>query len=123
MPIHQATSILPQLRQNGQVSRGFIGVALTRVDPDLQRSLSLRTASGALVQDVTAGSPGARAGLRTYDVIVAVDGRAVAADDELIRIIAGRKPGTTATLQSHTCARLSRSAIGPFPTGTQRRRR
>ena len=51
------------------------------------------------MQDVTAGSPGARAGLRTYDVIVAVDGRPVTANDELIQIIASRSPGTTATLQ------------------------
>ena len=99
VPINQATAILPQLREHGHVSRGFIGVALKKVDPDLQRSLALRTATGALVQDVTAGSPGARAGLRTYDVIVAVDGRPVTANDELIQLIASRRPGTIATLQ------------------------
>jgi serine protease Do len=99
VPINQATAVLPQLREHGHVSRGFIGVALKKVDPDLQRSLALRTATGALVQDVTAGSPGARAGLRTYDVIVAVDGRPVTANDELIQIIASRRPGTVATLQ------------------------
>ena len=99
VPINQATAILPQLREHGQVSRGFIGIAPKKIDPDLQRSLGLRTASGALVQDVTPGSPGARAGVRVYDVIVAVDGRAVAADDELIQLIASRKPGTIATLQ------------------------
>src|SRR5687768_13600012 len=64
VPINQATAILPQLREHGQVSRGFIGVALKKVDPDLQRSLSLRTSAGALVQDVEAGTPGDRAGLR-----------------------------------------------------------
>ena len=99
VPINQATAILPQLRDRGHVSRGFIGVTLKRVDPDLQRSLSLRTSSGALVQDVEVGSPGERAGLRPYDVIVAVDGRPVAASDDLIQIIASRKPGTRATLQ------------------------
>ena len=99
VPINQAREILPQLRDTGRVSRGFIGVALRDVDPDLQRSLGLGLQAGALVQDVTTGSPGARAGLRTYDVIVAVDGRAVAGDDALITLIAARKPGTTATLQ------------------------
>jgi serine protease Do len=99
VPINQATAVLPQLREHGHVSRGFIGVELKKVDPDLQRSLALRTATGALVQDVTPGFPGARAGLRTYDVIVAVDGRPVTANDELIQIIASRRPGTTATLQ------------------------
>jgi serine protease Do len=99
VPINQATAILPQLREHGHVSRGFIGVRPKRIDPDLQKSLSLRTASGALVQDVEDKSPGERAGLRPYDVIVAVDGRAVSADDELIAIIANRKPGTIVTLQ------------------------
>ena len=99
VPINQATAILPQLREYGHVSRGFIGVALKKVDADLQTSLGLRTSSGALVQDVEDGSPGDRAGLRPYDVIVAVDGRQVAANDELIEIIASRKPGTVATLQ------------------------
>jgi serine protease Do len=75
------------------VSRGFIGVALKDVDPDLQRSLSLPTAHGALVQDVTAGSPGHRAGLRAYDLIVGVDGVPTGSNDELIRHVAAKSPG------------------------------
>jgi serine protease Do len=99
VPINQASAILPQLRENGRVSRGYIGVALRDVDPDLQRSLGLRSAEGALVQDVTPGSPGARAGVRAYDLIVAVDGRAIDGNDQLIELIAARQPGTMATLQ------------------------
>src|SRR4030095_7509431 len=95
VPINQATAIPAPLRQSGHLSRGFIGVTPKNVDPDLQRSLGLRTPAGALVQDVSAGSPAARAGLRTYDVIVAVDGQAIVASDELIQMIASRKPGTT----------------------------
>ena len=99
VPINQASEILPQLREHGRVSRGYIGVTLKDVDPDLQQSLNLTARNGALVQDVSAGSPGARAGIRIYDVIVAVDGKPVSGNDELINLIAGRKPGTTATLQ------------------------
>jgi len=99
VPINQATEILPQLREHGHVSRGYIGVEPKDVDPDLQRSLRLRQSTGALVQEFTPDSPGARAGLRLYDVITAVDGRPVTASDELIGIIASRRPGTTATLQ------------------------
>jgi serine protease Do len=69
------------------------------VDSDLQRSLGLKSSDGALVQDVTPGSPGARAGVRTYDLIVAVDGRPVEGNDELIQQIAARQPGSMATLQ------------------------
>jgi serine protease Do len=99
VPINQASAILPQLREHGRVSRGYIGVALRDVDPDLQRSLGLTSGGGALVQDVTPGSPGARAGIRTYDLIVAVDGKAVEGNDQLIQLIAARQPGSSASLQ------------------------
>ncbi len=98
VPINQASAILPQLRETGRVSRGFIGVMLRDVDADLQRALGLPSEEGALVQDVTPGSPGARAGLRTYDVIVAVDGRPIESNDALIEIIAARSPGSAATV-------------------------
>ncbi|MGH9347658.1 MAG: trypsin-like peptidase domain-containing protein [Vicinamibacterales bacterium] len=98
VPINQASAILPQLRETGRVSRGFIGVTLKDVDEDLQRSLGLKTARGALVQDLAANSPGARAGVRTYDVVTHVDGKPMANNDALIREIAARQPGSTATL-------------------------
>jgi serine protease Do len=99
VPINQATAILPQLREHGQVSRGYIGVRLKPVNLDLQRSLSLRASSGALIEHVEPDTPAERARLRAYDVIVAVDGRQITAHDDLIQIIAARKPGTVATLQ------------------------
>jgi serine protease Do len=99
VPINQATAILPQLKAHGYVLRGYIGVALTDVDPDLQSSLHLDRSRGALVQDVTEGSPGQRAGLRPYDLIVSIEGRAVDSDDELIREVASRSPGTIVRLE------------------------
>jgi serine protease Do len=81
------------------VSRGFIGVVLTDVTPDLQRSLKLPVARGALVQDVTESSPADRAGIRAYDIIVAVDGRDIWTNEELIRDISGRAPGSVARLE------------------------
>jgi serine protease Do len=99
VPIDQARAILPQLKAHGYVLRGYIGVALTDVDPDLQASLGLARSRGALVQDVTDGSPGQRAGLRPYDLIVAVEGLPVSSDDELIREVASRSPGTVVRLQ------------------------
>ena len=98
VPVNQAAAILPQLKATGRVSRGYIGVALTDVDPDLQRSLRLPRAEGALVQDVTSGSPGDRAGLRTYDLIIGVDGLPVGANDELIRRVSAETPGTIVKL-------------------------
>lgn len=98
VPIDQVMNVLPQLRENGRVSRGFIGVALTGVTPQLAAALSLGQARGALVQDVSPGTPAERAGLRPYDLVTAIDGRAVPSDDELIRAVASRVPGTLAEL-------------------------
>ena len=99
VPINQARGVLPQLKKVGRVERGYIGVTLRDVDPDLQSSLKLTRSNGALVQDVTAGSPGARVGLRPYDVIVSVDGDPVRTYDRLIREIASRAPGSSARLE------------------------
>ncbi|MEP6918634.1 MAG: PDZ domain-containing protein, partial [Acidobacteriota bacterium] len=98
VPINQAVGILDQLKAKGRVSRGYMGVLLTDVTPALQHALSLGAALGALVQDVTAGSPAERAGLHPYDVILDVEGHAVGTNEELIRDIAARLPGTTARL-------------------------
>jgi serine protease Do len=99
VPINQARAILPQLKKLGRVERGYIGVTLRDLDPDLQSSLKLGRATGALVQDVKAGSPAARVGLRPYDVIVSFDGRAVTNQDRLSRDIAERRPGSAARLE------------------------
>jgi serine protease Do len=98
IPIDQILAILPQLRENGRVSRGFMGVGLTTVTPALRRALGLGLEHGAVIQDVTPDLPAARAGLRTYDVVVAVDGREIVSDEELIDYVSMRAPGTVAEI-------------------------
>ena len=99
VPINQAVAILTQLKTKGRVSRGFIGVTLTDVTPNFQRALNLAVARGAIVQHVTSGSPAERAGLKVYDVILEVEGREVFNNQELIRDISGRPPGSVARLE------------------------
>jgi serine protease Do len=99
VPINQAVAIVPQLKASGRVSRGYMGVYLTDVTAALQRSLGLAVSQGALVQDVNAGSPAERAGLRTYDVILSVEGREIVSNEDLIRTISARQPGTIARLE------------------------
>jgi serine protease Do len=99
VPVNGATSILPQLRAQGRVSRGYLGIALRDIDEDLQRSLHIPVMHGAVVQDVTEGSPAERAGLRPYDVIVAFEGTGVSNDDELVHDISSRDPGSTAQVK------------------------
>ncbi|MEP7116837.1 MAG: trypsin-like peptidase domain-containing protein [Acidobacteriota bacterium] len=95
IPINQAKDVLPQLLATGRVARGYLGVALRDVDADVQQALGLDAATGALVEDVTAGSPAERAGLRSYDLITAIDGRTVVGDDMAIRTVARALPGQT----------------------------
>jgi serine protease Do len=99
VPINQAVAILPQLKAQGRVARGFIGVGLTDITPALQRALNLPVSKGAMVQDVSAGSPAERAGLRPYDIVLDVEGRQVLNNEELIRDISARQPGSIARLE------------------------
>jgi serine protease Do len=99
VPINGASSILPQLRARGRVSRGYMGVALRDIDADLQESLKLPSAHGALIQDVTADSPAGRVGLRPYDLVLSFDGTEVTDDDQLSHAIAARAPGATVPLR------------------------
>jgi serine protease Do len=99
VPINQAVGILAQLKASGRVSRGYMGVLLTDVTPALERSLELSVSRGALVQDVNNGSPAERAGLKVYDVIVGVEGADINTNDQLIRDISARQPGTVARLE------------------------
>jgi serine protease Do len=99
IPINQAKAVLPQMKARGRVSRGYLGITLLDLDPDLARTLKLPVRGGALVQDVTPGTPGESAGLRPYDVILSVDGAETRTSDDLIRAIASREAGTTARLE------------------------
>jgi serine protease Do len=98
IPISQVVAVLPQLRENGRVARGYIGVGLTDLTPVLQRALRLGPARGALVQDVSTATPAERAGLRSYDLIVSADGVQIRSDEDLIRYISGRPPGSVTSL-------------------------
>jgi serine protease Do len=127
IPINQAKLILPQLKERGYVQRGYIGVALRDVDPDLQGPLGLTRTTGALVQDVTAGSPAERAGLKPYDLITAVDGMEVGTNDSLIREISSRAPGSSAKLEvvrdgreRQVLVKLAERAPTARPTMTRR---
>ena len=99
IPINQAKDVLPQLLATGRVARGYLGVALRDVDADVQHALGLGAVTGALVEDVTPGSPAERAGLRSYDLITAIDGAAVAGDDMAIRVVARAAPGQTSRIE------------------------
>ena len=99
IPISQVIAVLPQLREFGRVSRGYAGVVLAPVTPRLQSALQLAKGRGALVEDVAPDTPAARAGIRPYDLITAIDDADVLSDDALLRQISSRAPGTVVRLE------------------------
>jgi serine protease Do len=111
VPISPAAAILPELRASGRVSRGYLGVALRGLDADLIRWLALRDGGGALIEDVTADSPAARAGLRPYDVVLTFDGTPIDGEGTLIETIAAYRPGSAVPMEIWRDGRRERVTV------------
>jgi S1-C subfamily serine protease len=107
VPIDTAKRYIPQLKKEGRVDRGYLGVSTTTIDKTLQ-GLNLPRDHGVLVQSVTPGSPADKAGIRAGDIsatldgqdiqlggdiITEVDGKAINSNENLTEAIAGRKQG------------------------------
>jgi S1-C subfamily serine protease len=113
VPINTAKQIVPQLKDSGSVKRAYLGITGQTIDSSLDR-LNLSTTSGVLVQTVQPGSPAAKAGLRGGDasatldgselrlggdVIKKIDGKNIRTMDQVVSIVASKKPGDTVTVE------------------------
>jgi serine protease Do len=98
IPAETVRTVITQLKDRGAVTRGFIGVQIQTVTSEIADSLNLGRARGALVTEPQPGSPAQRAGIRAGDVIVSVNGEAVADDRNLMRRIGAMSPGTSVKL-------------------------
>jgi len=92
-PIHLAKSVLGQLKEKGKVTRGWLGVYIQRLTPDMAESLNVPGKKGALVADVTKDGPAEKAGIRSGDVVVSFDGKDVENEHDLPQIVASTTPG------------------------------
>jgi len=93
IPINMAKSIMEELKQNGKVTRGWIGVSVQMVTPDLAKSFGLERERGALVSEVMKNGPAEKSGLKGGDIILEFDGRQIHEMNELPRVVAGTKVG------------------------------
>ena len=98
IPINVAKSIITQLKETGQVSRGWLGVSIQVIDDDLAESLGLDTAGGALVTSVFTDSPAEKAGFMRQDVIVSFNGKTIDQVQDLPRIVAATPVGEAVTV-------------------------
>jgi serine protease Do len=99
IPIDDAIRVADQLRGNGRVIRGRIGVQIGLVTKEVAESIGLGKPSGALVRNVEKDGPADKAGLEAGDIIVKVDGKVVDRSGDLPRYIGAIKPGSKTTLQ------------------------
>jgi serine protease Do len=94
IPINLVKTVLLQLRERGAVVRGWVGVAVRPLTPQLVEAARLAESRGAIVEGVVPGSPADRAGIQKGDIIVALGDQPVAGPTDLTRRIAGTPPGT-----------------------------
>lgn len=99
VPIAMAKEILSQLKERGKVVRGWLGVAIQPITPELGKQFALKQANGALVSDVMEGSPAERAGVKQGDVIVEFGGKTVKSSTELPHIVASTPVGKEVTMK------------------------
>jgi serine protease Do len=95
IPAETVKTVVSQLKDKGSVTRGWLGVQIQSVTPDIADSLGLKKTQGALVAQPQADSPAAKAGIQAGDVITAVEGQPVTDSHELARKIGGMPPGSS----------------------------
>ena len=124
------STVLPAMMAGQTVERGYIGLVPRQLSQELAQDLSLRVRSGVMVKQVIPNSPAAKADIRSFDVILEVNGQPIARANRLLQIIARLKPGTDVevkilrgnrTLSKHVVASqrphgsLEKEAIIPSP--------
>ena len=99
IPIDIAKGILKDLRERGTVTRGWLGVMIQKITPDLAKSFGLSQSEGALVGDVIPDGPAAKGGVKRGDVIVMFDGQQVKDMEDLPKIVAATRPNSVVDVE------------------------
>jgi serine protease Do len=99
IPINVAKELLPELKSKGKVTRGWLGVTIQRVTPELAESLGMQSARGALVANVAPGSPAELAGIKVGDVIIDYAGKLVKDSTDLPILVARTDVGARIKLR------------------------
>src|SRR5215510_4361713 len=99
IPVNMAKDIAPQLQEKGHVTRGWLGVSIQEMTPELAKSFGLNENKGALVAEVLPGSPAEKAGIEQGDVIVEFDGKEVTESKGLPQIVASTPVGKSVAVK------------------------
>lgn len=101
VPSNLARDIVAQLKETGHVERGWLGVQIQSVSPEIAEAIGLDEPHGAMVAQVISGSPAERAGLQQGDVILGYNGSEIDAVRDLPRLVAGTPAGESAEVRIH----------------------
>ncbi|HMN82497.1 MAG TPA: DegQ family serine endoprotease [Burkholderiaceae bacterium] len=99
IPIDEANRVAEQIKTNGRVVRGRIGVGIAEVTKEIAEPLGLSNSSGALVRNVEANGPAEKGGVEVGDIITRYDGKPVERSSDLPRLVGNTRPGTKVTVQ------------------------
>lgn len=98
IPVNMARTVMEEILKNGKVTRAWLGVMLQEVTPEVAKAFALSKTAGALVGDVTPGSPAAHSDIQKGDILLSVDGQPVSDANQLRLKISMMKPGTKVRL-------------------------
>ena len=98
IPVNTAKPLIPQLVKNGKVTRGYLGVTIQSVTPELAKALNIDRDKGALVADVMKDSPAEKAGFKRGDIIISYNGKTVQNSHDLPPMVAASPIGQAATV-------------------------
>ncbi|MCW5959008.1 MAG: DegQ family serine endoprotease [Pyrinomonadaceae bacterium] len=99
IPSNMAKSVMEQLLKDGKVRRGMLGVNIQNLTEDIAKNLELNTTKGVVVSNVRTGSAAEKAGIKTGDIIIAINGENVEDSNTLRNKVAGTLPGTEITIK------------------------
>jgi serine protease DegS/serine protease DegQ len=99
IPISIARKVLEQIIANGEVVRGWVGVEMREITPELAESFDLGSKHGVLIYSVFNGSPADKSGIQPGDVLLAVDGQEVLVPRDMLDLVASLPPGQVATFR------------------------
>jgi serine protease DegQ len=99
IPASLAKQVMEQIISTGTVTRGWVGIGVQDLTPELSETLKLPKVDGALITEVVNGSPADKAGIKPGDLLVGVEGKAVTDYASTLNLISALKPGTSATLK------------------------
>ncbi|MGQ0792721.1 MAG: DegQ family serine endoprotease [Deltaproteobacteria bacterium] len=99
IPINIVKSVVEQLKGKGKVVRGWLGVSIQSVTPEIAEGIGLGETQGALVADITPQGPAEKSGLKRGDIIIALNGESISTVSELTSKVAQIAPGSKATLK------------------------